>query len=222
MFFGKNKSSYIYHVKKQEGGLALFYSILCERLSENEKRIDYSMIVKEITLKGCYIIEPTIHKDDRGYFYESFHKEKFDKAINEKICFVQDNQSRSSRGVLRGIHFQKGAHAQAKLVRVLQGEVLDVVVDLRKDSKTFGQYEAVILSDINKKQLFVPRGFGHGFITLSETSEFSYKCDNYYHKESESGIIYNDPTLNIDWRLPLSEITVSAKDKELPSFKALF
>src|SRR5690606_38385371 len=158
---------------------------------------------------------------DRGYFYESFHKEKFEKAINDKVHFVQDNQSRSKRGVLRGIHFQKREYAQAKLVRVLQGEVLDVVVDLRKGSKTFGQHEAIILSDTNKKQLFVPKEFGHGFITLSEISEFAYKCDQYYHKESESGIIYNDPTLNIDWRLPESEIIVSDKDKELLSFKTL-
>lgn len=190
---------------------------------EVENKIDYGlhMIVKETTLEGCYIIEPYIHKDDRGYFYECFHKEKFEKVINEKIHFVQDNQSRSKRGVLRGIHFQKGEYAQAKLVRVLQGEVLDVVVDLRKDSKTFGQHEAIILSDTNKKQLFVPKGFGHGFITLSEISEFSYKCDQYYHKESESGIIYNDPTLGIDWRLPELEIIVSQKDKELLSFKTL-
>lgn len=179
------------------------------------------MIVKETALDGCYIIEPAIHKDDRGYFYESFHQEKFQQAIKEKINFVQDNQSRSGRGVLRGIHFQKGKFAQAKLVRVLQGEVLDVVVDLRKDSKTFGQHETVLLSGMNKKQLFVPRGFAHGFITLSETSEFAYKCDNYYHKESESGIIYNDPTLNIDWQIPKTQIIVSKKDQELPSFNAL-
>lgn len=179
------------------------------------------MIVKETALDGCYIIEPTIHKDDRGYFYESFNKLKFEKVINETINFVQDNQSWSRRGVLRGIHFQKGEFAQAKLVRVLQGEVLDVVVDLRKDSKTFGQYESILLSDTNKKQLFVPRGFGHGFITLSETSEFAYKCDNYYHKESESGIIYNDPTLNIDWQIPESQIIVADKDRALPSFKSL-
>lgn len=179
------------------------------------------MIVKETALDGCYIIEPTIHKDDRGYFYESFHQEKFEQAIKEKINFVQDNQSRSARGVLRGIHFQKGEFAQAKLVRVLQGEVLDVVVDLRKDSKTFGQHETVLLSGTNKKQLFVPRGFAHGFITLSEISEFAYKCDNYYHKESESGIIYNDSTLNIDWQIPKTQIIVSEKDQELPSFNAL-
>lgn len=179
------------------------------------------MIVKETTLEGCFIIEPTIYKDDRGCFYESFNKVKFEKAINEKVNFVQDNQSSSRHGVLRGIHFQKGEFAQAKLVRVLQGEVLDVVVDLRKASKTFGQYETILLSDANKKQLFVPRGFGHGFITLSETSEFAYKCDNYYHKESESGIIYNDPTLNIDWQVPDTQIIVAQKDRELPSFKAL-
>ncbi len=197
-------------------------SSLCDREIEIEKRTDYGMIVKETTLKGCYIIEPTIHKDDRGYFFESFHKENFEKAIKEKVNFVQDNQSRSKRGVLRGIHFQKGEYAQAKLVRVLQGEVLDVVVDLRKDSKTFGQHETILLSEKNKKQLYVPKGFGHGFITLSETSEFSYKCDNYYHKASESGIIYNDSTLCIDWGIPESEIIVSEKDQLLLSFKALF
>src|SRR5690606_8978025 len=180
------------------------------------------MIIKETTLKGCFIIEPTIHKDDRGYFYESFNQKKFDNAMGEKIRFVQDNQSRSRRGVLRGIHFQKAENAQAKLVRVLQGEVLDVVVDLRKESKTFGLHETIVLSASNKKQLYVPRGFGHGFITLSETSEFAYKCDNYYHKESESGIIYNDPVLNIDWQIPLDEIFVSKKDLELPSFNTLF
>jgi len=180
------------------------------------------MIIKETTLKGCFIIEPTIHKDDRGYFYESFNQKKFDNAMGEKIRFVQDNQSRSRRGVLRGIHFQQGEFSQAKLVRVLQGEVLDMVVDLRKESKTFGLHETIVLSASNKKQLYVPRGFGHGFITLSETSEFAYKCDNYYHKESESGIIYNDPVLNIDWQIPLDEIFVSKKDLELPSFNTLF
>lgn len=180
------------------------------------------MIVKETRLKGCYIIEPTIFKDERGYFYESYNKLKLEAALGQKISFVQDNQSRSKRGVLRGIHFQKGQFAQAKLVRVLQGEVLDVVVDLRKDSKTFGQYESIVLSDANKKQLFVPRGFGHGFITLSVASEFAYKCDNYYNKESESGIIYNDLLLNIDWKVPLHEIIVSEKDQQLPNFKELW
>lgn len=180
------------------------------------------MIIKETTLKGCFIMEPIIHKDDRGYFYESFNQKKFDNAMGEKIRFVQDNQSRSRRGVLRGIHFQQGEFSQAKLVRVLQGEVLDMVVDLRKESKTFGLHETIVLSASNKKQLYVPRGFGHGFITLSETSEFAYKCDNYYHKESESGIIYNDPVLNIDWQIPLDEIFVSKKDLELPSFNTLF
>ena len=180
------------------------------------------MIVKQTTLDGCFIIKPTIHKDQRGYFYESFNQKKFEELIGQKIDFVQDNQSRSKRGVLRGIHFQKGQFAQAKLVRVLQGEVLDVVVDLRKDSKTFGQYDSIVLSAVNKKQLFVPRGFGHGFITLSVASEFAYKCDNYYNKESESGIIYNDLLLNIDWKVPLHEIIVSEKDQQLPNFKELW
>lgn len=179
------------------------------------------MIVKQTTLDGCFIIKPTIHKDQRGYFYESFNQKKFEELIGQKIDFVQDNQSRSKRGVLRGIHFQKGQFAQAKLVRVLQGEVLDVVVDLRKDSKTFGQYESIVLSDANKKQLFVPRGFGHGFITLSETSEFAYKCDNYYCQEAESGIIYNDLSLNIDWKISENQIIVSEKDKALPELNAL-
>ncbi len=179
------------------------------------------MIVKQTTLDGCFIIKPTIHKDQRGYFYESFNQKKFEELIGQKIDFVQDNQSRSKRGVLRGIHFQKGQFAQAKLVRVLQGEVLDVVVDLRKDSKTFGQYESIVLSDVNKKQLFVPKGFGHGFITLSEASEFAYKCDNYYCQEAESGIIYNDPSLNIDWKVSENQIIVSEKDKALPELNAL-
>lgn len=180
------------------------------------------MIVKKTKLEGCYIIEPTVFKDSRGYFYESFNQKEFEDAMGQKINFVQDNQSRSIRAVLRGIHFQKGEFAQAKLVRVLQGEVLDVVVDLRKDSKTFGVHETILLSETNKKQLFLPRGFGHGFITLSQTSEFAYKCDNYYHKESERGIIYNDPTLNIDWQIPANEIIVAEKDRELSSFKASF
>jgi|SRR5690606_15862946 len=179
------------------------------------------MIVKQTTLDGCFIIKPTIHKDQRGYFYESFNQKKFEELIGQKIDFVQDNQSRSKRGVLRGIHFQKGQFAQAKLVRVLQGEVLDVVVDLRKDSKTFGQYDSIVLSAVNKKQLFVPRGFGHGFITLSDTSEFVYKCDNYYCQEAESGIIYNDPSLNIDWKVSENQIIVSEKDKALPELNAL-
>ncbi|WP_335965903.1 dTDP-4-dehydrorhamnose 3,5-epimerase [Galbibacter sp. PAP.153] len=180
------------------------------------------MKIKETKLKGCFVIEPQVFYDDRGYFYESFHQKKFEQVIGEAINFVQDNQSFSRKGVLRGIHFQKGEYAQAKLVRVLQGKVLDVVVDLRKDSETFGQYETIELSADNKKQLFVPRGFGHGFITLSETSEFAYKCDAPYHKESEGGIVFNDKTLKINWKFPKSEIIVSEKDKELPPLEEPF
>jgi len=169
--------------------------------------------------KGCFIIEPTIFKDERGHFFESFNQEKFNQLIGENINFVQDNESFSSKGVLRGLHYQRGEHAQAKLVRVIKGEVLDIAVDIRKDSNTFGEYIAVELSEQNKKQLFVPRGFAHGFIVLSDTAIFSYKCDNYYNKESEGGIIYNDPNVNIDWQLNEKEFIVSEKDVVLPNLE---
>jgi dTDP-4-dehydrorhamnose 3,5-epimerase len=174
------------------------------------------MKVTETKLKGCFILEPEIFKDDRGYFFESFNKNIFEKAIGHRINFVQDNQSYSLYGVIRALHYQLGEYAQAKLVRVLQGRVLDVAVDLRQDSPTFGQHVAVKLSAENKKQLFIPRGFGHGFSVLSETAEFFYKCDNFYNKDSEGGIIYNDSGLNIDWQLPIDDIKVSQKDIELP------
>tara|TARA_R110002049_G_scaffold184053_2_gene352149 strand:+ start:798 stop:1343 length:546 start_codon:yes stop_codon:yes gene_type:complete len=174
------------------------------------------MKVTETKLQGCFILEPAVFKDDRGYFFESFNANNFNQAIGQKIDFVQDNQSYSSKGVIRAIHYQTGKYAQAKLVRVLSGKVLDVAVDLRKDSPTFGQHMAVELSAENKKQLFIPRGFGHGFSVLSETAEFFYKCDNFYNKASEGGIIYNDPSLNIDWQLAVDEIKVSEKDLELP------
>lgn len=180
------------------------------------------MNVTETKLKGCFVIEPRVFNDDRGYFFESYNKAAFDKAIGANVAFVQDNESFSTKGVLRGLHFQKDDYAQAKLVRVTQGEVLDVVVDLRSDSDTFLQVEAVILSSENKKQLFVPRGFAHGFIVLSNTVVFNYKCDNWYNKASEGGIIYNDPTLNIDWILDSSEFIVSEKDIILPTVKDLF
>lgn len=157
------------------------------------------MTFTETKLKGCFILEPKIIKDERGYFMESYNKKTFNQGIGQEVTFVQDNQSFSTRGVLRGLHYQCGEHAQAKLVRVLQGEVLDVAVDLRPESETFGQYEAVLLSSDNQKQFFVPRGFAHGFLVLSETATFFYKCDNFYNKESEGGIIYNDPNLKIDW-----------------------
>ncbi|WP_417291557.1 dTDP-4-dehydrorhamnose 3,5-epimerase [Corallibacter sp.] len=176
----------------------------------------------ETKLKDCFVIEPNVFADDRGYFFESYNEEKFNKVINQNINFVQDNESFSSKGVLRGLHFQKGEFAQAKLVRVIKGEVLDVAVDLRPDSPSFGKYESVVLTGENKKQFFVPRGFAHGFVVLSDTAIFSYKCDNFYNKESEGGLIFNDKTLNIDWKLPESECLLSEKDKILPTFETLF
>lgn len=176
------------------------------------------MTFTETNLEGCFILEPRVFKDERGYFLESFNKENFEKGIGKKVSFVQDNQSYSSKGVVRAIHYQKGEHAQAKLVRVLSGKVLDVAVDLRKDSDTFGHYIAVELSSENRKQLFIPRGFGHGFAVLSESAEFFYKCDNYYNRDAEGGIIYNDQFLNIDWKIGETEIKVSDKDIALPTF----
>lgn len=170
------------------------------------------MTVKETKLKGCFIIDPKVFEDSRGYFFESFNQEAFNRLIGKNINFIQDNESFSTKGVLRGLHFQKGEHAQAKLVRVIKGRVLDVAVDIRKDSPTFGEHVSLELSEENKKQLFVPRGFAHGFIVLSDTAIFSYKCDNYYSKESEGGIIYNDKQLNIDWKLNEDEFIISEKD----------
>ena len=179
------------------------------------------MQASETVLKGCFILEPRIFKDDRGYFFESFNRNTFEQAVGYPVNFVQDNQSYSQYGVVRGIHFQQGAYAQAKLVRVLEGAVLDVAVDLRKESPTYGQHIAVELSAENKKQLFVPRGFGHGFSVLSKTAVFAYKCDNFYHKASESGIIYNDPLLNIDCQLPEHSIKVSDKDLKMDNIQGI-
>lgn len=173
----------------------------------------------ETKLKGCFIIEPKVFEDKRGYFFESFNQNKFNELLGYQINFVQDNESFSSKGVLRGLHYQTGEFEQAKLVRVISGKVLDVVVDLRKDSATFGQHISVELSSENKKQLFVPRGFAHGFVVLSDTVIFTYKCDNFYNKESEAGIIYNDLNLGIDWLLNSEEILISEKDTQLPSFE---
>lgn len=172
----------------------------------------------ETKLKGCFILEPRVFKDERGYFFESFNEKVFNEITGTSTHFVQDNQSFSSKNVLRGIHYQTGDWAQAKLVRVITGTVVDVAVDLRKDSPTFGQYVAVELSSDNQRQLFVPRGFGHGFVVLSETATFFYKCDNFYNKESEAGIIFNDKTLNIEWGLD-GDALVSDKDKVLPTFE---
>jgi dTDP-4-dehydrorhamnose 3,5-epimerase len=170
-------------------------------------------------LEGCFIIEPKIILDERGYFMESFNEKTFQKGIGQEIHFVQDNQSYSSKGVLRGLHYQTGAHAQAKLVRVLQGEVLDVAVDLRPDSPTYGQYESVILSGENQRQFFVPRGFAHGFLVTSNTAVFFYKCDNFYSKESEAGVLYNDKTINIDWNFATENLIISEKDKIQPTLE---
>lgn len=180
------------------------------------------MNVLETELAGCFIIEPKIYVDERGHFFESFNEHKFQKITGTNVSFVQDNQSYSSKGVLRGLHAQRGEHAQAKLVRVIYGEVIDVAVDVRPHSATFGQHITVVLNGDNKKQLYLPRGFLHGFAVLSDTAVFSYKCDNYYNRESEQGIRYNDPVLRIEWQLQQDEIVVSDKDRELPFFSHVF
>ena len=171
------------------------------------------MKVTETYLKGCFIVEPQVFGDERGNFFEVFNKKIFEEKTGVEIDFVQDNQSISQRGVLRGLHLQKGEFAQAKLVRGVKGKVLDVAVDFRKDSPTFGKHFSIELSEENNKQLFVPRGFLHGFSTLEDNTIFSYKCDNYYQPDAEDGVIYNDEDLNIDWGIPLDEVILSIKDK---------
>ena len=168
-------------------------------------------------LEGCYIIEPKVFADERRYFMESFNENTLQKETETATHFVQDNQSFSSKGVLRGLHYQVGEHAQAKLIRVLSGEVLDIAVDIRPNSKTYGKHVSIVLSGENQKQLFIPKGFAHGFLVLSKTATFFYKCDNFYNKESEGGIIYNDPTLNIDWGFLEKELLISEKDKVQPT-----
>ncbi len=170
------------------------------------------MEVIKTEIDGVVIIEPRIFKDERGYFYESFSQREFE----EKVCrttFVQDNQSKSSYGVLRGLHFQKPPYCQSKLVRCIKGAVLDVAVDIRKGSPTFGKYVAVELTGENHRQFFVPRGFAHGFAVLSDEAVFQYKCDNFYNKESEGSVAWNDPQLDIDWRIPFDKVLLSEKDK---------
>jgi dTDP-4-dehydrorhamnose 3,5-epimerase len=181
----------------------------------------YKIVLKftETKLKGCFILEPKIIKDERGYFMESFNEKTFAEGVGQKVTFVQDNQSFSTKGVLRGLHYQTGEHAQAKLVRVLHGEVLDVAVDLRPNSPTFGQYESVLLTAENNTQFFVPRGFAHGFLVLSESATFFYKCDNFYNKESEGGLLFNDSTVNIDWNFPMEQLIISEKDTILPTLE---
>lgn len=175
------------------------------------------MKVTRFDIEGLLLIEPKVFEDSRGYFFESYNENSM-KDIGVECQFVQDNQSYSKKGTLRGLHFQTGSSAQAKLVRVVSGEVLDVAVDLRKQSQTFGQWHSVVLSCKNKHQLFIPRGFAHGFITLSEEAIFQYKCDNFYDPNNESGIIFNDQTLGIDWTLQVHQIVVSEKDSKLKSF----
>ena len=173
------------------------------------------MKVIKTAIEGVVIIEPRVFSDKRGYFFESYLQKEFE----EKVCnttFVQDNESKSTYGVLRGLHFQKMPYAQSKLVRVIKGGVLDIVVDIRKGSPTFGKHVATELSEKNKLQFFVPRGFAHGFIVLSDEAIFQYKCDNYYAPQSEGGILWNDPALNIDWQVPVEEIILSDKDNTNP------
>jgi len=170
-------------------------------------------IFNKTDIEGVYIIEPKVFGDSRGYFMETYNKEEFDKA-GLKYNFVQDNQSKSHKGVLRGLHFQT-KHPQAKLVRVVSGEVFDVAVDLRKDSKTYGKWVGVILSEDNKKMFMIPRGFAHGFVVLSDSAEFTYKCDDFYHPEDDGGIMWNDPDINIKWP-NVGKIELSEKDKKHP------
>ena len=177
------------------------------------------MTIEETHLKDCYIISPKIFEDKRGYFLESYNKSHFYKETGFNIDFIQDNESKSRQGVLRGLHYQTPPYSQAKLLRVIQGKILDVAVDLRKDSPTFGQYESVILSEENKKQFFVPRGFAHGFFVLSEIAIITYKIDNIYSPNHDTGIIWNDKDLNIDWQIGDRDIILSEKDKILQSFK---
>ncbi|MEP3208478.1 MAG: dTDP-4-dehydrorhamnose 3,5-epimerase [Maribacter sp.] len=176
----------------------------------------------DTNINGCFVVEPRVFEDERGLFFESYNQRRFEEVLGKKIDFVQDNQSNSKKGVLRGLHFQTGEHAQSKLVRVLLGEVLDVVVDLRQNSKTFGQHFTIKLSGDNKKMLFIPKGMAHGFLTLSKEAIFAYKCDDYYHKASENGVLYDDQTLGIDWKYPTNEMILSPKDMQLSTFKELF
>ena len=180
------------------------------------------MKVTETYLKGCFIIEPKVFVDNRGLFFESFHRGKFKEVLGLDLDFVQDNQSISKQGVLRGLHFQEGVHAQAKLIHVVKGKVLDVVVDLRRESPTFGAHMTIELSDSNRKSIFIPKGMAHGFVVRSPEAIFAYKCDAYYHPSSERGLIYNDSTLGIDWDYPSDKIILSEKDAVLPTFKELY
>lgn len=178
------------------------------------------MEVKETHIPGVVIIEPRLFKDDRGYFFESFSERDFNAQVRE-IHFVQDNESKSSHGVLRGLHFQKTPYAQSKLVRVIKGAVLDVAVDIRRGSPTFGQHVAVELTAENHRQCFIPRGFAHGFSVLSKEVIFQYKCDNFYVPQSEGALAWDDPDLGINWQIPMDKIILSEKDKHHPRLKEM-
>lgn len=178
------------------------------------------MDVVHTDIEGLVIIQPRLFEDQRGYFFESFSEREFAHKV-APVSFVQDNESKSSYGVLRGLHFQKPPYEQAKLVRVVKGRVLDVAVDLRKGSPTYGRYGAVELSEDNHRQLFIPRGFAHGFCVLSDEAVFQYKCDNYYAPQSEGAVRWDDPDLDIDWKIPLEDVILSDKDRNHPCFKDL-
>ena len=186
---------------------------------KTEKTTNMEVIKTEF--KDLYILRPKVFEDDRGYFLETFNQKVFKEKTGLDINFVQDNESESFRGVLRGLHYQNEPHAQSKLVRVIKGAVLDVVVDLRPESDMYGEYFSIVLDNIHQEQLFIPKGFAHGFITLSHKAVFAYKCDNYYNKESEGGIHPFDTRLNIDWLLTDTEVTLSKKDDILPKFKKM-
>lgn len=175
------------------------------------------MQVTKTNIKGVFILKPQLFRDSRGYFFESFSQREFEEKVN-KITFVQDNESKSSYGVVRGLHFQCPPFAQSKLVRVIKGAVLDVAVDIRKNSPTYGKHVAVELTESNNLQLFIPQGFAHGFSVLSEDAIFQYKCDNFYNKESEDSILWDDKLLNIDWKIPKDKILLSEKDKNSQAF----
>lgn len=179
------------------------------------------MEIIKTKLDGVFIIEPDVFGDDRGYFYESFNAKKFKEKTGIEVNFVQDNESKSKYGVVRGLHFQKGDYAQTKLVHVAKGRILDIAVDIRKDSPTYGKHVTIELSDVNHRQLYISKGFAHGFSVLSEEAIFQYKCDNYYAPQSEGGILWNDPTIGIDWQIPFSDIVLSEKDKKHPLLKDL-
>ena len=178
------------------------------------------MKVIKTDIEGVVIIEPDVFGDSRGYFFESFSQREFEKEVGQ-VRFVQDNESKSSYGVVRGLHFQKPPHTQSKLVRVVKGRVLDVAVDLRRDSKTYGKYFSVELTEDNHLQLFIPKGFAHGFAVLSDEAVFQYKCDEFYAPESEGAIAWNDPDIGVDWQIPEDKVILSEKDKKHPAFKDL-